>query len=316
MVIQIETLDPTYPGGSGTPATYLGQNAKTANFLTSSLTPGSFQWKALANPYKNTTANPQTLAAVFKYAGTGQNFTPTNMLAIASGHTTARDVANPFMSSKLSTVNTGPNWAAQPIDLSTPVGLKNSAGTLVANTNNFQGSQSDSWDATATNDLKRGNVWTVGYGCRMSGVQFAMLGPVANNYIVSVYVNGTLNQSLTYDVDSATKFNANTGSLPYLHYLPLSPITLKKGDVVRMVLEPATDFSSDPIIFFVGAVFASSADRLAFTRGEDIRFTYGSSAPVWGETTTKLAPITPIIDQVEIPAGGRYVGNLSGGMNN
>lgn len=155
-------------------------------------------------------------------------------------------------------------------------------------------------DSSATTDRLIGNKWTVQFACRLSQLCFRQLPYGNGSFDVCVYVNDSLETNQTLSTLSLDGIGAGALSDYSMLRIPVGPVQLEAGDVVRMIIKG----NSADGVYLPTFDFDSSADRLFFTGGTNIHRCYGSTAPVWVDTATNsLAAIFPIIDQVNFAAG-------------
>lgn len=264
---------------------------------------GALNWIALTNPYRNGTSQPQMVALTLRTEGTG--WTVHNGLSMNLAlPPQATDQFFPYVAS----FEGGGSWSPSAgIPL---LAARNALGEYVGGSNGiFRGDDSSTWDDTATTDLYRGNVWTVGSACRLTAVRFSVIPVDDGDIALRVYVNGALIANTELDEVNFSHVSGEMATSAGLLTIPIPPTVLEAGDVVRMVLEPLTsDGVGLPRI-----EFTSSSDRLAFTRGADIKYTDGSSTPSWNDDGTFIACISPVIDQIGSVASS--AGGAGGGVS-
>lgn len=293
VVVALEGMSSSVQGNpSGTLPGIDTQDAKSTTLHAADFAPG-MRWIPI-NPYRNGSDDTEILAVTVRRTGGGVG----SLLLrtqIESLQTAARF---PFVVTR----------AAASGDFSGGTGgipfvaARDDLGRFVAGTSALYDQTSTGSDSSLTSDRLIGNKWTVGYSCRVSAICFRYL-PVTNtttNFAVQVYVNDEVKATQT--VNSLAIDAVGASSLSELSFvtLPIAPLELDAGDVVRLVIKGNT---SDAVTLSVFE-FASEEDRLSYAGGESMHRCYGSTTPVWVDTPTEsLACIFPIIDQVNFAAG-------------
>lgn len=278
----------------GTPNGYIETNAKSASTPISGVI-GDYVWASLLAPYRNETSDPKIVALTVREGAT--SFSNTNHVPMSFGRTSVASQQFPYGSTKTGSAAWAPTAC-------TPSIVARGAGKFVAGTLPGTGASSP-WSDSATSNLYQGNVWTASGACRLSAVSFALKPADDADFAVRVYVNGVLefNAELPETAAGYADLDETAGT----YTLPITPVVLEAGDVVRTVLEPLT--SNEITLPLV--MFSNSAQRLEFTRGIDLRFTEGSSTPTWTDIDTQLAAISPVIDQIGSAAGASSGSNGS-----
>lgn len=304
-IISIEEMSSSVQGNPGTPPGSI--LAQSAPFDGGALAAG-VNWIPLLTPYQNGSSETKIVAITIRYSGTGNNFSGSHRFAIRAAvpaestalrlpyymerHGSSGDLAAPFLGQV-------PLIAARDLN-----------GRLIGGTLSYDSSGIYFTNTAQTTTLRCGNKWTVDYGCRLSGVSLLYAATdVGATFDLLVYVNGTL-ESTTH-LDPLTLASTDAGSLLVSSQanIPIEPIELAAGDVVRLVIEgTSTDSVNVQVIDF-----GSASMRAAFVGGANMHACQGSATPVWIDTDTKtLAFIFPVIDQVAF-AGG-VIGQAANGM--
>ncbi|MBX3388425.1 MAG: hypothetical protein KF691_03100 [Phycisphaeraceae bacterium] len=244
-----------------------------------------FVWAPLLDPYRNTTEEMQLVALTVREGAT--TYTSGNHLRIRLGEQASQDQLFPYVS----TSDAGAAWVPA---AGTPAIAARGAGRLLDRSTAVLNSSSVNWGNTTVAEIYRGNVWTTSHACRMSGVSLAIQFEDEADFAVRVYVNGELKANVELPEASASCVSGDEQERAGTITIPIAPIVLEAGDVVRTILEPQTaNEITLPVL-----EFSDSAQRLEFTRGVDIRYTAGFSTPTWTDSDTQLAAITPVIDQI------------------
>lgn len=283
-VVGVEELDGS---DQGKPIGYLpgigSADAKSASVSATGML-NDFVWTPLLDPYRNTSGQPQIVALTIREGST--SFSLSNHITMNVGIANRPGEYFPYISTEASG-----SWSQAG---AMPILVAKGAGKLLASSLWVDEIGTAGWNTASTADLYQGNIWHVDAVCRMSAVSFSVQFAEGGNIGVRVYVNDVLTTNATLTEASASAMSGDIQENPGTITLPIAPVVLQPGDVVRMVLEPLT---MDGIASLPFLVFANSGNRLQFTHGLDIRYTAGSSTPVWVDADTKLAGITPVIDQ-------------------
>lgn len=287
------------PAGSYAPG--IGGDAKSAVVSGASIPGPGLVWVPLEHPYRNTSGQSKIVALTVRTYGTGYTVHDAVLFSLA--------LSPQFKGQFFPYVATYANGGSWSPSAGIPLlAARNAEGNLVGGTTGIlKWDDALSWDNTATSDLYRGNQWAVESGCRMTAVSFSYSPDDDADVKLRVYVNGSLVASPEFAELNISPISTDLATCASVVTVPITPTVLEVGDVVRMVLEPTT---ANEIWTLPRLKFASSSDRLAFTRGVDIQYTEGSSTPTWNDDDEFIACIFPVIDQVHFSGGVNIGGSV------
>jgi len=299
-VIAIESMSTSVQGNpSGTVQTGINsQPAQSATFHAGDLVVGK-NWLPI-NPYRNDSSDTQIIAITFRQTSGSGSYTIRSQIdsdVVASRF--------PFVMTRTSgSGNLTGTLGGIPL-----ISARDDRNRVVGCVPNFPQLDSVDTASSMTTDRLVGNKWTAEFACRLSQVCFQYLPQNGTTFDLLVYVNDEIRASQTLPPRAIS--STDPSAIPDYSFatLPVGPIQLDAGDVVRLVLKGT---SSTPLSIPIFE-FESDVDRLAFAGGTSIHRCYGSTAPVWVDTPTdSLASIFPIIDQINFAAG--LGGSPGGGL--
>lgn len=197
----------------------------------------------------------------------------------------------------------GSSWSVADVNSFPAWGVKYDDGTVYACGAPCTITNNATWN-TGSSPLIIGNRFTVTADSRLVGAHYCIRCGDTVDWVCELYADNASSPtaSVTIDWSEDSQYSASPVSM----YVPFNGLTLSTGVVYRIVLKPTTVNNPNT---FVQMDFVDATARRAFS-GE----MYGTTADTagsWTDTTTRLYPIAPVIDQVDVAGsgGGSFVIN-------
>ena len=278
------------PVGGGSPA-----SVTTDSFVT------DWQWKTLDNAASVTAGSEYT--ATIRYAS--GTIGASNAITVEMARTAmALNWGAPYCTA----ADASGVWDSTPASQIPIISVQYSDGQVLDSTCPYTTSSNAVWSTSGSPaDLYRGTKWTPVFGCRVVGVFFTARIRDTADFKVHLFTGTTSTASTTFDPGEM----GSGSNLVKLFFIPLTPTTLTADTAYRFVIEPINAVSQTTL---TSTVFLDTDCRYAFYG--DLQGTVSSDATPtgWTDSTTTIWPVIPVIDQIDISAGGGGGTVIGGGV--
>ncbi len=260
-------------------------------------------WINLTAAYTNpSSTDPVFVWLVVDHGASGNDFSGSHSLIVQYGYLSGHTSGNPTSASFNGTWATANGYPC--------ITARNASGNLVGATWPVPLTSSDgNWSAAST-PRWRGNIWYPDASYRMSRVAIFLRTQAKTDFNVEVFIQrastGNYSKISTVPVIANLHWFLTVGI--YMGQFPIASTQVNPGDNVITMISPqaAYDATNNNLNQFPVMNFESSAERLKFTNGVNIRGytgTWNGSTAFTSPTdaTTKLYPVIPMVDQIITP---------------